>query len=327
MTPLLSVRDLVVEYIEPKGDVRVLDGVSLDIAPGEIIGLAGESGSGKSTLAFAITRLLRAPAVIRGGHIAWAGRDVLAMDEPALRAMRWAEVSMVFQSAMDALNPVLTIGAQLDDTLRAHGVTDRAALDSRGRALMALVDLQPEHLSRYPHELSGGMRQRACIAFALALQPQLVIMDEPTTALDVVVQRDILQRVLELQARLGFAVLFISHDLPLMLELADRVAVLYAGRLCELSPPAALERGALHPYARGLLHAFPTLRGPRDAARAIDGAPPSPRSPPSGCRFHPRCGLADARCRVEAPPWVTWPADPTRQVACHQAGVLKGEAP
>jgi ABC-type glutathione transport system ATPase component len=244
MTPLLSVRDLVVEYIEPTGNVRVLDGVSLDIAPGEIIGLAGESGSGKSTLAFAITRLLRAPAVVRGGHIAWSGRDVLSMDEPALRAMRWAEVSMVFQSAMDALNPVLTIGAQLDDTLRAHGVTDRAALDSRGRALMALVDLQPEHLGRYPHELSGGMRQRACIAFALALQPQLVIMDEPTTALDVVVQRDILQRVLELQARLGFAVLFISHDLPLMLELADRVAVLYAGRLCELSPTAALQRGA-----------------------------------------------------------------------------------
>jgi peptide/nickel transport system ATP-binding protein len=237
-------------------------------------------------------------------------------------------VADAFNQMMESMQKLLgQISLQLDDTLRAHGVTDRAALDSRGRALMALVDLQPEHLGRYPHELSGGMRQRACIAFALALQPQLVIMDEPTTALDVVVQRDILQRVLELQARLGFAVLFISHDLPLMLELVDRVAVLYAGRLCELSPTAALQRGALHPYARGLLHAFPTLLGPRDAARGIDGAPPSPRSPPPGCRFHPRCGRAAARCGLEAPPWVTWPADPTRQVACHHAGALEGGTP
>jgi peptide/nickel transport system ATP-binding protein len=315
--PLLSVRDLVVEYIDAAGDVRILDALSLDVYPGEILGLAGESGCGKSTLAFAILRLLRAPAVIRGGSVHFAGQDLLAMHEDALRALRWRDISIVFQSAMDALNPVLTVGEHFEDTFRAHGRPAEAGRD-RARELMTLVDLDPVHLRSYPHQLSGGMRQRVGIALALSLSPRLVILDEPTTALDVVVQRAILEKLVSLRARLGFAMVFITHDLPLMLELADRIGVLYAGRLAELAPTAALAANAGHPYTRGLLHAFPSLHGSLSQVRAIEGTPPSLRSPPTGCRFHPRCPAATAVCAADRP--AVRPLAPGHLVACHHAG-------
>jgi peptide/nickel transport system ATP-binding protein len=313
--PLLSIRGLSVDYVTPAGPVRAVDGVSLDVARGEVVGVAGESGCGKSTMAQALLRILPPPAVITGGEVRFEGRDLLRLSEPELRDVRWRRIAMVFQSAMDALNPVLTVGEQLEDTLRAHPSTSgllrepsardvrklgRREAQDRAAALLDLVGIAPDRLRSFPHQLSGGMRQRVGIAIALALEPALVILDEPTTALDVIVEREILQQILELRRRLGFSVLFITHDLARMLEISDRVAVFYAARLVEVAPAATLRTAARHPYTRGLLRAFPTLRG--DAVPAvIPGAPPSLRAPPSGCRFHPRCGDVVSACREAAP--------------------------
>jgi peptide/nickel transport system ATP-binding protein len=255
------VRDLRVAY----GLVDAVDGVSLDLRPGEVFGLAGESGSGKSTLGHAVLRLLDEAACRVSGEILVAGQDVLAMDERRLRAHRWAGVSLVFQSALDALNPVLTAGDQITDVLRARAGLDRGAAERRAAELLAMVGLEPRHLRSYPHELSGGMRQRVVIAIALALHPKVLVMDEPTTALDVDVQREILDRVDGLRRELGLTVLFISHDLPVLLERADRIGVMHQGRLVEVATPAELRAGAQHPYTRQLLAAFaPQPRPPRN---------------------------------------------------------------
>ncbi|AKQ63420.1 peptide ABC transporter, ATP-binding protein [Myxococcus hansupus] len=256
---LLSIRDVCIEYATERGPARVVDSVSFDIAPGEVFGLAGESGSGKSTLGYALLRLLPPAASITQGRIVLDGTDVTALDEDSVRAYRWSKVSMVFQSAMSALNPVLTLGDQFHDTLAAHGRTTRAAAYARARELLAMVGLAPQLVDAWPHQLSGGMRQRVGIALALALEPKLVVMDEPTTALDVVVQKELLQRVLELKQRLGFAVLFITHDLPLLLALSDRVGVLQGGKLVEVDTAERLRTDARHPYTRLLLSAFPHL--------------------------------------------------------------------
>lgn len=304
--PLLSVRDLRVEYVTPTGSVVAVQDVSFDVHAGEFLGLAGESGSGKSTLIKALMRILPPPGIITGGQVRFDGKDLLRLDEEALRQVRWRDISMVFQSAMDALNPVLTVHDQLADTLRAHGERDRRVIQKRIVELLELVDLDPRRAGAYPHELSGGMRQRVVIAIALALSPRLIIMDEPTTALDVVVERSILRRVNALREELGFGVLFITHDLPRMLEMCDRMGVIYSGRLVELGPvtsfvhsPTTHWTGARHPYTRGLLTAFPSLTGPRTGMRGIAGAPPSLSSPPPGCRFAPRCDLAVSACQTE----------------------------
>jgi peptide/nickel transport system ATP-binding protein len=313
--PLLEVEDLCVDYITPTGRVRAVDRVSFTVAAGEIVGLAGESGSGKSTIVHALMRTLGPPAVIAGGSVRFRGTDILAMDENALRRFRWREMALVFQSAMDALNPVLTIGEQLVDTLEAHTALSRRAARARARELLSLVGIDPDRLDSYPHTLSGGMRQRVGIAIALALEPPLLLMDEPTTALDVVVEKEILQKLLELEARLGFSVLVISHDLPLLLELTDRMGVLYAGRLAELGPSNTLRTGSQHPYTRGLMRAFPSLHGPRQALVGIPGSPPSLAAPPGGCAFHPRCELAQPTCRQVAPRLD--PRGPGHLAACH----------
>ncbi|NTX03210.1 dipeptide/oligopeptide/nickel ABC transporter permease/ATP-binding protein [Myxococcus sp. CA040A] len=266
---LLSVRELSIEYMTQAGPSRVVDQVSLDIAPGEVFGLAGESGSGKSTLGSALLRLLPSSAAITHGRILFDGTDVTALSPEALRAFRWSRVSMVFQSAMSALNPVLTLGEQFHDTLAAHGGNSRASSYARARELLSMVGLKPELVDAWPHQLSGGMRQRVGIALALALEPRLVVMDEPTTALDVVVQKELLQRVVELKERLGFAVLFITHDLPLLLALADRVGILQAGKLVEVDTAQRLRTDARHPYTRLLLSSFPHLG-------AADAPTPSP---------------------------------------------------
>jgi peptide/nickel transport system ATP-binding protein len=316
-TTLLGIRDLRVDYLTPRGPVRALDGVSLDVGRGEIVGIAGESGSGKSTLAQAVMRILPPPAVIAGGEVSLEGTDLLALSEARLREVRWKRISMVFQSAMDALNPVIPIGEQLVDTLQAHSAVGRAAARERAAALLGMVGIAAAHLDSHAHQLSGGMRQRVGIALALALEPSIVILDEPTTALDVIVEREILEQIRELQARLGFSVLFITHDLGRMLQFSDRVAVFYAARLVELGPAAALRERPRHPYTRGLLEAFPTLSGDPGERRSIPGAPPSLQHPPSGCRFHPRCPLATDRCRAERPPLVT--LEPGHAAACFAA--------
>jgi peptide/nickel transport system ATP-binding protein len=317
--PVLSVRDLCVEYISDRGPVRAVDRVSFDVGRGEVLGIAGESGSGKSTVAQAVLRILPPPAVITGGQVVFEGADLLGLDEAGLRAVRWKRLSMVFQSAMDALNPVLTIGEQLGDTLRAHGAggPNAASLRERSAELLALVGIQPDRLESYPHQLSGGMRQRVGIAIALALDPALVVLDEPTTALDVIVEGEILEKILELKRRFGFSVIFITHDLTRMMQICDRVAIFYSGRLVELAPAAALRASPRHPYTQGLLKAFPSVHGLDEELASIPGAPPSLRSPPPGCRFHPRCGQVIDRCRTEEPRLTA--LEGGRAAACHVA--------
>ncbi|HTJ47674.1 MAG TPA: ABC transporter ATP-binding protein [Kofleriaceae bacterium] len=311
----LVVEDLRVEYLTAKGRVRVVDGVSFEVGPGEIFGLAGESGSGKSTIALAVLRLLKQPAAITGGRIVVGGRDVTAMSEDELRRFRWREVSLVTQSAMSALNPVIPIGEQIADAIEAHESVARKPALARAAELLSLVGIDPARTKSFAHELSGGMRQRVVIAMALALQPPLVIMDEPTTALDVIVQREILSQIAKLQAQLGFSILFITHDLSLMISLCTHIGVLYAGRLAEVAPAAKLTTPR-HPYTQGLVTCFPALHGPRTELVGIAGAPPDPRYPAPGCAFEPRCTQRLAICGTCAPALVR--IEKHHEVACHR---------
>ncbi|MEP7022335.1 MAG: ABC transporter ATP-binding protein [Actinomycetota bacterium] len=319
---LLDVRGLCADYGAGAAAVHAVRDADLVLHRGEVLGLAGESGSGKSTLAYAITRLLRAPGIITGGSVRYhsaSGQeiDLLAADEHQLRVLRWSQISVVMQSAMNALNPVLSIGSQLTDVLQAH-VPDmkRSARRARAGELLEMVGITADRLGSYPHELSGGMRQRVMIAMALALEPEVVIMDEPTTALDVVTQREILEELSELRERLGFAIFFITHDLSLLIEIADSIAVMYAGRLVERAEATALFRAPRHPYSLGLLSSFPSLHGPRRQMTGIPGSPPDLRRLPSGCVFHPRCGYVMDRCRTDVPPLLELTEGPGRQAAC-----------
>jgi len=259
---VLSVRNLSIDYVGAEAIFSAVKDVSFDIAPGEFFGLAGESGCGKSTIAFAISRLHRPPALIRAGsQILVDGRDVLGLDDAQLRQFRWREVAMVFQSAMNSLNPVLTIEAQFHDVLNTHLGLSRAQSRSRAAELLRLVDISPDRLSAYPHQCSGGMRQRIVIAICLALNPKLLIMDEPTTALDVVVQREILQRIDTLRKELGFSVLFITHDLGLMVQVSDRIGIMLEGELVEVADAQTIYRTPRHDYTKRLWASMPRLHG------------------------------------------------------------------
>ncbi|TDD21661.1 ABC transporter ATP-binding protein [Kribbella turkmenica] len=305
---LLEVRDLSVTY-SPRDSaaVRAVDRVSFDVHEGEFVGLLGESGCGKSTLGTAVLRLLDRPAAITGGSIRFDGRNVTTTPEDELRSLRWVDLSTVFQSSMNSLNPVITVRHQFADTFEAHpdafGNKQGKGLDIGARAgeLLELVALDRSVLRRYPHELSGGMKQRVALALALALEPRLVLLDEPTTGLDVVVQRDILDRLRELQARLGFAVLFISHDLGTVMELADRVMVMYAGEIVEDQPAAEMVTRHLHPYSAGLLGSYADPRDEVVKVEFIPGRPPDLSQPQQGCRFEPRCPVAVDTCRTVHP--------------------------
>ncbi len=322
--PVLSIRDLSVVYRTLGGDVRAVDQVTLDLQAGEVVGLVGESGSGKSTLAYGATRLLRAPALITGGSVMYSGRrmdapmDVLQLTADQLTSLRWREIAIVFQSAMNALNPVLSIRDQLTDVIRAHLRLSRQEAIDKAAGLLELVGIPRVRLRSYPHELSGGMRQRVMIAMALATDPEVVIMDEPTTALDVVVQREILGQILELKDRLGFAILFITHDLSLLIELADRIAVMYAGQLMEVATAAEIHHEPAHPYTKRLLKSFPSLRGPRRDLTGIPGTPPDLLDPPPGCPFLPRCTEGTDDCmKIEVRlAEVRTSADPDHLTAC-----------
>jgi peptide/nickel transport system ATP-binding protein len=320
--PLLDVRDLRVDYLSPRGPVRAVDGVSFAIQPGEVFGLAGESGSGKSTVAHALIRILPPPAVIAGGQVLVQGRNVFDLTDDELEAFRWRDVAMVFQSAMNALNPVLTISDQIIDTILAHDPVTKTEARQRAVALLETVGISSTRLDAYPHQLSGGMRQRAVIAIALALRPSLIVMDEPTTALDVVVQQEILIQIEELRRELGFSILFITHDLSLLVERADRIAIMYAGQIVEVAPTRALFDDPLHPYTRGLLESFPSLTGDKVRLTGIPGSPPDMLHPPSGCRFHPRCSqVKPMHTRIE--PRLR-EAKPGHFVACHLYAEMDG---
>ena len=286
---LVELRQLVVDYEVPGKRVRAVDHIDLQIRAGEIFGLAGESGCGKSTTGNAILQILREPARVSGGEIRFRGENLLGKSREELRKYRWRNVSMVFQSAMNALNPVLRIGDQFIDMMQAHERISKKQSLVRAAALLEMVGIDPHRIRSYPHELSGGMRQRVIIAMALALHPELVILDEPTTALDVVVQREILQQFEALKRELDFAVLFITHDLSLLVEFADRIGIMYAGEIVETAAARDLLAEAKHPYTQGLLSSFPPLTGPLVRMTGIPGMPPDLSDPPSGCRFHPRC--------------------------------------
>jgi peptide/nickel transport system permease protein len=336
---VLELRGISVEY-GGELPVRAVSEVSLTLHRGEVLGIAGESGSGKSTLVRTITRLLRPPASIVGGEMVYTDRsgrrrDITRMSDRELRRFRWEEISIVFQSAMNALNPVLTLGSQMDDVLKAHrpgmNKVQRAA---RVRELLQLVGISPDRAGAYPHELSGGMRQRAMIAMGLALDPEIIVMDEPTTALDVVIQRQVIETISKLRERLGFSVVFITHDLSLLIELCDTIAIMYAGRIVEFAPAAQLYERPLHPYSQGLLGSFPTMSGPRRKLTGIPGYPPDLRRLPPGCAFGPRCPRQLDACGHTVPLLTHRPGGediPASDVACflYEAGSAfpAGETP
>ena len=322
---ILDVRDFSVDYGWGESAVRAVDHVDVHIDRSKVLGIAGESGSGKSTLVHAITRLLRAPGVITGGEARFNlgshedGErviDLVTASERELRSLRWSSISIVLQSALSALNPVLRVGAQFEQVFKTHR-HDMSKVERRARAaeLLGMVDLNEDRLDRFPHELSGGQRQRIMIALALALDPQLVIMDEPTTALDVVTQREIISELFELRSRFGFAMIFITHDLSLLTELADEIVVMYAGVLVERATARELYEAPRHPYTLGLLDSFPPMHGERTELSGIPGSPPDLAHLPTGCSFHPRCPFALARCANETPPLIEIEGS-GRSVAC-----------
>jgi oligopeptide/dipeptide ABC transporter ATP-binding protein len=299
--PLLRVKDLRVEYATARGPVAAVAGVDFEVGRGEFVGVVGESGCGKSTMLFAIARLLSPPASITGGSVLFKGRNLVTMNEKQLNVLRWRDYSVVMQSAMNALNPVRTIAAQFKDAIEAHAKYTDEKIRERSVEVMRLVGIDPVHLRSYPHQLSGGMRQRAMIAMALLFTPDLIIMDEPTSALDVVAQRSLMVQIKELQQLLGFAVVFVTHDMSLVSRFSDRLLVMYAGLVVEDGPTRTVFDTPAHPYSRGLLDAFPSIRGERVELKGIPGSPPDLASPPSGCRFHPRCPVAEEQCKTVEP--------------------------
>ncbi len=317
---LLTVRDLAVEYRSRRGAVQAVRGVSFEIGPGETVAVIGESGSGKTTLAIGLIHLIPRSARVTRGEILFDDggetRDVLQMDAEELRRFRWHKAAMVFQSALNSFNPVINIWSQFLDTARAHGLGDANVVRRKASELLELVHLEPERALRaYPHELSGGMKQRALVALSLLLGPRLLILDEPTTALDILTQRAIIDLLRDLRVRLGFAMIFISHDLSLAAELADRVLTMYAGRIVEEARVEDLFYRPRHPYTVGLLRAVPRVSGELGSLASIPGTPPDLVRPPSGCAYHPRCPFAIERCRQEDPSLL--PVDsPGHSAAC-----------
>ena len=312
---ILEVRDLTIHYHTSRGPVQAVNSVSFDIREHECLGLVGESGSGKSTIALALLRLIRPPGRIESGRVVLDGVDLLALDDEDMRKMRLAKIALVAQGAMNSLNPVARIRAQLRDALRDHDVElSSKALDIRIKELLDSVGLRREVANMYPHELSGGMKQRVCIAVAISLRPKLIIADEPTSALDVVVQRQVMDTLLTVSEELGASILLIGHDMGLMAQVADRVGIMYAGNFVEVSPSSGLFREPLHPYSQLLINSLPSLES-KGRLQGIPGLPPSLLDRPTGCAFRTRCPRAFDRCVTEEP--LLRESQPDRWVACH----------
>jgi oligopeptide/dipeptide ABC transporter ATP-binding protein len=314
---LLEVKSLRTSFFTDDGEVRAVDGVSFSVEPGKLMGIVGESGSGKTASVLSIMRLLPESAKIVGGEILFEGRDLVKLPEPEMRAIRGAKIAMIFQEPMTSLNPVFTIGSQIAEAIRLHQKTSRGEARERAIEALKMVGIADprRRVDDYPHQLSGGMRQRVMIAMALSCNPQLLIADEPTTALDVTIQAQILDLIRELQSRLKLAVILVTHDLGIVAEYADAVTILYAARVMEQASCAELFKSPLNPYTRGLLESIPGIDGTRHRRlQAIAGTIPSALNPPSGCRFHPRCPMAIADCAEIDPPLEE--KRPNHYVAC-----------
>jgi oligopeptide/dipeptide ABC transporter ATP-binding protein len=305
--PLLAVDDLRVHLFTNRGVVRAVDGVGFTLSAGESLGIVGESGCGKTMTALSLMRLIPSPpARIVSGRIMFDGEDVVALDEPRLRALRGNAMAMIYQDPMTTLNPVFSVGEQIAEAVRLHRDASRAAARARAVEMLELVGIpDPGRCAQsYPHQLSGGMRQRAVIAMALACHPKLLIADEPTTALDVTIQAQILDLMRRLQQELGTAIILITHDLGVIADLVDTVVVMYAGKVVERAPVKQLFAAPRHPYTQGLLRSVPSLETREHRMRTIEGTVPSAYAMPPGCRFHPRCGIARDVCRTDEPPLV-----------------------
>ncbi len=340
---LLEVRHLKVYFDVLGGEVKAVDNVSFALKPGETMGLVGESGCGKTTTAFTINRLLPENGHIRGGYIKYKGKIIAEKEEEItgfmkdrkkrkaykekeamMAPIRWKEISMIFQSAMNAFNPVHKIGDQIVEAILAHEDVTKEEAMNRARELFKMVGLPPERVTGYPHEFSGGMRQRAMIAMALACNPSLLIADEPTTALDVIMQDRILAEIKRLQKKFGISMIIITHDVSVVAETADKIMVMYAGKMMEYGDISAVFKTPGHPYTIGLLGSFPSIKGEKKKLKSIPGSPPDLVNPPKGCRFHPRCKLAKAICMEEEPPLIE--LAPGHYAACHFAReIFSGE--
>jgi peptide/nickel transport system ATP-binding protein len=313
---ILEVQNLTTHYRILRGWVRAVDNVSFKVEQGEALGIAGESGSGKSTIALSLLRILPAGGVIRGGKIIFDGRDLVSLSEPEMRKFRWKGISIVFQGAMNAMNPVYKVGDQIGEAIKIHepGVT-RADIGERVAKLLETVGIEPSRANNYPHEFSGGMRQRALIAMALAANPSLLIGDEPGTALDVIVQAQTLKLLRDLKDRLGLSMIMISHDLSIIAETCDKVAIMYAGKIVEYGDAVSVFKNPLHPYTQGLIKAFPSIKGEKVRLSSIPGQPPDLLSPPPACRFNPRCPYVMDICKQKEP--LLQENEEGHLVACH----------
>ena len=315
---LLDVQNLITHYVTIRGHVKAVDKVSFQIEKGESLGLAGESGCGKTTVALSILKILPRGGKILGGRILFKGQDLVRLKEDEMRKqVRWKGISIVFQGAMNALNPVYKVGDQIVEAISTHesGISKKEAMERAGK-LLEMVGLEPSRADNYPHEFSGGMRQRALIAMALACNPDLLIADEPGTALDVIVQAQVLKLLRELKERLHLAMILITHDLSIIAETCEKIAIMYAGKIVEYGDVMHIFGDPLHPYTQGLIGAFPSIRSARTRMSSIPGFPPDLLAPPPSCRFHPRCQYAMDICRKKEPLLIE-EAGKNRYVACH----------
>ena len=314
MGHLLEIKNLKVYYYTRRGAVRAVDGVSLYMDRGETLGLVGESGSGKSTLGLSILRLIPPPGKIVDGKIVFDGMDITSMPEDEIIKIRGKRISMVFQDPMTSLDPLMKIGDHLIETIMVHENVSREEAEKRAKELLESVGILPDRFNDYPHQFSGGMRQRVMIALALALNPDLIIADEPTTALDVIIQAQILELMKELKKKFNAGIILITHDISIVAEMADRIALMYAGQLMEFSDALSIFEEPLHPYTEALLQSIPNIQLSDQKLRYIPGSPPDLINPPSGCRFHPRCPYVMDVCRVKEPPMIE--VEKGRMVKC-----------
>jgi peptide/nickel transport system ATP-binding protein len=317
LQPVLQVEDLFTYYRVLRGWVRAVDGVSFNVEKGKALGLAGESGCGKTTVALSILKILPPGGQIVKGKILFENLDITKMEEVELREkIRWKGISIVFQGAMNALNPVYKVGDQIVEAIITHEpeISKKDAIE-RTKKLLELVGIEPSRANNFPHEFSGGMKQRAMIAMALACNPKILIADEPGTALDVIVQAQVLKLMKELKERLGISMILISHDLSIISEVCDAIAIMYGGKIVERGDIYSVYKEPFHPYAKGLLQSFPSITGPKARMKSIPGSPPDLLNPPPGCRFHPRCNYAMDICKKKEPPTLQIRKD--HYVACH----------